>query len=219
MGLKVKTTNNLPEVLAKLDRIEASIRDAALPIALNKLGPQARTVGVRKVADIYGIGARDLTPYLDVRQASTGALEWVLTVKGKGLPLSLFKPRQTRKGVSVTIKGRRIVIPHSFLKAIRGNLQVWARGTYGAEVSGTRSGKRRKRGIRERTGQSAFQSTGEAFGRFAFGRNRFPISLLRSTTPPAAISNRDVIAAMNDRIREQAPKVLLAAIKFAASRA
>jgi hypothetical protein len=119
-------------------------------------------------------------------------------------------------GVSVLLKGRRVLIPHAFI--FQG--QVFARGTYNASASGAgttgrQAGKRRKRGIRETTGRSAFEATGESFGRFSYGRNRFPITLLRSTTPPAALMNQDVIDAMNARIQEQAPNVIKNAIKFA----
>lgn len=219
--MRLRATVKTAEAFATFDRWESAIRDVALPIALNKLGDQARTAGVRAMRDVYGIGVRDISPYLRVSPARNGRLEWVLEAAGIGFPLSLFKPRQTKAGVTVRVKGRRFLIPHAFFKAIRGNAQVWARGTYNAAAgggpgtAGPRAGKRRKRGIREATGRSAFERTGERFGRFAFGRHRLPITLLRTFSPPSALQNENVEDAMNRRIEEQAPAVISAAIKFA----
>lgn len=219
--MRLKATIQTEDAFKAIDAYAKAVQEIALPIALNKLGDQAEVAGRRKIRDIYSIGARDIAPYLHVRPAGRGSLEWVLEATGIGFPLSLFKPRQTKAGVTVQIKGKRVLIPHAFYKPVRGNAQVWARGTYNAAVGGgggtqgKRSGKRRKAGIRERTGRSAFEPTGERFGRFAFGRNRFPIALLRTLTPPAALQNPEVTDAMQQRVEEQAPKVIKAAIKFA----
>lgn len=228
-GLALKLKHNLPDVLAALDKYAASVQAVARPIILNKLGDQARVAGQRVIRKTYGITIEQLGRYMSVVPAgSSGRLEFKIVAVGKGFPMSLFKPRQVPGrggGVSVVIKGRRVLIPHAFILGaarldVEGGGQVFARGSYNAAVSGSgttgpKAGKRRKRGIRERTGRSAFESTGQRFGRFAFGRNRFPISMLRSTTPPSALMNEDVVDAMRERIIEQAPSVIRNAIKFA----
>lgn len=222
MPMELRATSNLPEVFAKLDAWTEDVITKAAPIALNKLGDQARVAGERVVRKTYGLTIDQFNKYISVTFAKGGSLEYVITATGKGFPMILFKARQTKLGVQVVIKGRTVLIPHAFIKSIgSGGAQVWARGSYNASASGSGTtgkgaGKRRKRGIREATGRSAFESTGESFGRFAFGRNRFPITLLRSTTPPSALINPDVVSAMNERINEQAQKVFAAAIKYIA---
>ncbi|MEO8752327.1 MAG: hypothetical protein ABI624_06595 [Casimicrobiaceae bacterium] len=220
-GLRLVPKHNLDEVFAKMEAYSQAIQERATEVALNKLGDQARVVGQRAIRKTYGIGIEELGKYMDFIPAGGGRLEFVIVAVGKGFPMSLFKPRVVRGpggGVSVLLKGRRVLIRHAFMF----NGQVYARGTYNAGSSsfattGKGAGKRRKRGIRELTGRSAFEATGERLGHFAYGRNRFPITLLRSTTPPAALLNPDVVDAMNARIQEQAPNVIKNAIKFATS--
>lgn len=221
-GLKLNVTTNLDSVLRQLDTWSDDVAQRAMTIAINKLGAQAKTAGLREIRQTYGLSIADIGPYFDFTEASRSPLAYTITAKGKGFPLSLFKPRVVRGiggGVSVLLKGRRVLIPHAFI--FQG--QVFARGTYNAGPAGPgtvgrRAGKRRKAGIRERTGVSAFDPTGERFGRFAFGRNRFPITLLRTTTPPSVLLNPDVVKTMNDRITEQAPGVIRNAMKFATTR-
>jgi len=120
-----------------------------------------------------------------------------------------FQPRQTRAGVSVSIKGRRVIIPGAFLATTKsGHVGVFARGAYGAKS---------RRTLRE---------TG-SFGRFKFGRgervkraNRWgsselPINELFTFGPVESFSNADVTAAVQDRIEEQAAKVLERNLRFA----
>jgi hypothetical protein len=219
IGFSVKV--NTDDAFAKLDAYAEAVRNVALPDALNRLGEQARVAGEREIRKTYGLTIAQFSKYISVTPALRGGkLEYTIAATGKGFPLLLFKPIQTRHGVSVVLKGRRVVVPHAFIQTVGGNQQVWARGTYYAAASGTGTtgkgaGKRRKRGIREATGRSAFEATGERWGRFAFGRHHFPISLLRTTTPPSALMAPEVVRAMSDRIEEQMGKVINAAIKYA----
>lgn len=219
-GLRIKGRVNLADVDALLERIATSVRDVAMGIAINKLGNQAKVAGLKAIRKRYGLTISNLSPYFYFVPASRQPLAYTIVARGNGFPLALFKPRVVRGkggGVSVLLVGRRVLIPHAFLFQGR----VFARGTYnanatGAGTTGKGSGKRRKAGIRERTGRSAFEPTGQRFGRFAYGRNRFPITLLRTTTPPSILTNDEIVGVMNDRIREQAPSVIRNAIKFAA---
>lgn len=218
-GLRLKTKTNLEDVLASFDRFSEQVRGTALTIAINKLGDQARVAGLRAIRKRYGLTIADIGPYFEFVEASRAPLEYKIVAKGKGFPLALFKPRVVRGkggGVSVTLVGRRVLIPHAFI--FQG--QVFARGSYNANAAGSgttgrRAGRRRKRGIRELTGRSAFEPTGERFGRFAYGRHRFPITLLRTTTPPSVLLNPEIVDVMNARIEEQAASVLRNALRFA----
>lgn len=220
-GFTVSVKADPASVLRQLDAWGDEVANVAMTIAINKLGAQAKTAGLRAIRETYGLRISDLGPYFDFVEAARSPLAYRIQAKGKGFPLSLFKPQIVRGpggGVRVTLKGRRVLFPHAFIYAG----QVFARGTYNASETGTGTtgkgaGKRRKAGIREGTGRSAFEATGERIGRFAYGRNRFPITLLRTTSPPKTLMAKEVIEVMNARIAEQAPKVIAAALKFARS--
>lgn len=196
--LRLKVRTNLDEVLGDLDRYVQTISAKAVPRALNKLADQARTAGLRAVNDEYQIGPRAFEKYVVAKLASTLDLEASLTVKGLGLPLHLFDPRQTKAGVSVRIKRRRVIIPHAFLARMKsGRVGVFARGAYGGK-----SGK--------------LKPSGKRFGRFLFGRGRLPINELFTFGPAEAFGSEKVSEAMAKRIEEQQSKVLAQEIRAAA---
>lgn len=197
--LTLRATTNADEVIRALDAWSGEVVKAAAPRAVNRLIDQAKTAGLRRINDVYRIGPRSFERYATVRLAQRGELEASITVRGKGLPLYLFAPRQVRGiggGVSVNLKGRRILIPHAFIGRMRsGHVGVFARGAYG--------------------GKGKNEPTGERFGRFYFGRKRFSINELYTFSPPGAFSNPDVTRAMNERIREQLDKVFAQEVRFA----
>lgn len=204
--MRMNVRSNVKEVLADLDGLMAEIETVAVPRALEKLGNQARTRGVSEAAKLYKIRSSDLTPYVEVIVDRTTGEASVVT-KGKGFPLRVFKPRRTRTGVAFTVKGHTVEFPHAFFVSKLGN--IFARGKYG---QGGPEAARARRGARKsqlpRSGGSLFLSSGEQFGRFAFGRGRFPITLLRSSSPPDAMAADEVVDAMQARVEEQAAKVL-----------
>ena len=213
--MKLSFTTNIDKVFADLDALQAAIVRDAVPLWLNDLGDKAKTTGVQTVRDIYGISTRDTAPYLEVSYGNAARPRWELRAKGYGFPLKLFHPRQTPKGVVVTIKGRPVLFPHAFIVKATGH--VWARGTYqGNTKGGTYTGNTRKRtgGFEGKAQGSPFEATGETMGRFQFGRNRFPISILRTFSIPNAFGNDEVVQAMQTRIEDDAAKVLANKIKL-----
>lgn len=195
--MQLAVSTNIDQVFAQMDRFVEQAQAVAVPRALNRLREQAQTAGLREVARVYGVGPRTMERYLTVHLASVRELAATMTVRGVGFPLYAFSPRQTKTGVSVQVKGRRLIVPHAFIKRMRsGHIGVYARGAYGA--------KSRK-----------LVPNGQTFGRFNFGWNRLPINELFTTTPPSAFSNDDVTDAMYRRVQEQASKVIAAEIRFA----
>lgn len=213
MGLRVKATGNLSEVLASLDELEDRIRDVAMPRALNVLADQADVAGRRKIRDVYGISTADLAPYFDVTIASMSNPQASIVAKGKGFPLRVFNAVRTSTGARFKIKGHTVEVEHAF-RPKGGPIdttQWFARGRYGPggpAAPKPRKG-RRKRGLQAPGGGSVFRPSGEMWGdSFAYGLGRQPITLLRSASAPDALSNPEVIEAMNARVDEQAAKVL-----------
>lgn len=206
MAMAVRVLSNVDEVFDKLDGWANTIRNVAMPRAVNKLIDQARTAGFRKVNDIYRIGSRTFEKFANVELAKDGGFTASITVKGAGFPLYLFNPRMVYGrggGVRVTLKGRSVFIQHAFFKSQRGrpigmksgHVGVFARGAYGGK------------------GKQTF--TGETFGKFRFGKQRFSINELFTFSAPGAFSNPEVTQAMNDRVAEQQAKVISAEIRFA----
>jgi hypothetical protein len=185
--MRLKVRDNLAEVERDLDQLAERIRSTAIPRVLNALIGSAQSAGFRQIAQTYQIPARTMEQYASQRLASAADLQASITVKGRGFPLSIMNPVPGPSGVTVTIKGRRVTIPHSFMVKRFGQ-HVFARGAYGGK------------GVR--------RATGESFGRFAFGRTRLPISELYSFAPPDAFSNKATVEAMDEAVKERAGKAL-----------
>lgn len=195
--MQLAVTTNIDQVFAQMDRFVEQAQAVAVPRALNKLRDQAQTAGLRRISEIYRIGPRKMEKYLSVKVAAGREFEASIIVRGAGFPLYEFSPRQTRAGVSVLVKGRRVVVPHAFIGSMpSGHIGVFARGSYGS-----RSRK--------------FVATGQSFGRFRFSKTRLSINELYTMSPAATFSNGEVTDAMHDRMRAQAASVLAREIAFA----
>jgi hypothetical protein len=205
--MRLALRDNRDQVEQELDAWARAIQDIARPRILNKLRDQAQVAGLRAINDEYRIGPRTMERFVRLTFADAARLEAELTVRGKGFPLSMFAPRQTRAGVSVQVKGRRFIVPGSFMARMpTGHVGVFARGSYGG------------RGLLIREARS--------FGRFIFGRrvritqprrkrSELPVNELFTLSPPDAFANPDVTDAMNRRLDEQAAKVVEQEIRFA----
>lgn len=219
-GFKVKASSNVDKVLGDLDRWQGAAA-VALPVALNKLGEQGRVAGMRAIRKRYGLTIADLAPYFDVVPTGQGGpLVFKIEAKGKGFPLRIFKPREVRGaggGVSVLLVGRRVLFRHAFfMEASATTRQSRRKGPRRLGPNKERLGHIFARG--RYGGKSGFEGTGETFGRFRYGRQRFPITLLRSTTPPSILLNPEIEGVIVDRINEQAPAILRNAFRFARGR-
>lgn len=180
-GLALRT--NQDQVFRDLDRFAVAVKDRAAPRILNSLRDAAQLAGLRAVNDEYQIGPRTAEKWLRVKIATREAMQAIVTARGRGFPLEVFKPIQRKDGVSVLVKGRRFTIPHTFLIE-RFGLHVFARGAYAGKTS-------------------RVQLTGRTFGRFQFGRARLPIHELFTFGPAEAWSNPKTIKAMDAAIRDK----------------
>ena len=194
--MQVRVSSNIDAVMKDFDALESAIVDVAMPRALNELRDQAQVAGLREIASQYDVGPRTMEKYVSVKFATAADLEAKISVKGRGFPLADMRPRQTRAGVTVSIKGKRILVPHAFMVAKFGE-HVFARGGYQGKTGGVRP-------------------TGEAFGRFQFGKGRLPLGELFTFGPVEAFGNAAVTEAMNDRVDAQAGAVLKRELRFAA---
>jgi hypothetical protein len=180
MGLSLKT--NLADAERQLDQLGEAI-SRAKPRALNRLQSQAQTAGLKRVNEIYQIGPRTMEKYISVKFASPSVLEAVTQARGRGFALKEFHPVQTPQGVSVLLKGKRVLFPRAF--------------------------------VVDRFGQNIFSRGHYAAGGFVHTTSRLPIQKLWTFAPSDAFANPEVVAAMDDRVEEQAAKVLQQELSFA----
>lgn len=203
--MRISATTDLRGFDHAIDRVADAVVQRASARAVNRLTQQAQTAGLREVSRIYGIGPRSFERYVETRLARDGEFRASIRAKGAGLPVYLFEPRRTARGVTVRIKGRRFLIPHSFIARMQsGRVGVFARGAYG--------------------GKGVIKTTGETFGRFVYGRGSrriqgrrpgkgarrsgLPVNELYTFAAPDALANPDVVGAMSDRVFEQLDKVM-----------
>src|SRR4051812_34772098 len=129
--MKLLPTFNASKGHAQLDAFLNDIKTRAIPRAVNTLLDQAQTAGFREISSTYDIPAGTMSGYAETRSATAQEPSGRIVVKGKGFPLSLFSPVQTKLGVSVKIKGKRQLIEHTFMPAKFGGRRVFGRGRYG----------------------------------------------------------------------------------------
>ena len=209
--LKVKVTTNADEVLAALAEKIASITKVAVPRALNRLLDQAQVAGVRVATEKFDVTRANMFKYgrFKYSRANSGDPSAELLITGASFPLWIFPHRQTRTGVQVTLHKKPFLFPHAFQIKSRGR-KVYARGSYSATGS-TEAFDGREGAL--------FVPTGEAFWRFKFGRHRFPLSIVRTMSPPGVFAHEDINEAMLARVEEQAAKVMAQEIRYARSQA
>jgi hypothetical protein len=195
--IKMDIRHDINKAASQMVKLAKDMRDVAIMRAINKTATQAKTQAGREIKDQYQISTRVIGKSITIRRAARGALDAVITAEGKPLPLIAFQARQSRGGVSVQIKGRRVTIPHSFIATMKsGHRGVYARGGY----------------------KGSFERNGQSFGRFQFGKQRFPIGELFTFSVPQGFSNKVVQRKVIARVNEQFPKVLAQEITYLMSR-
>lgn len=174
--MRLKFKDNADKVERDLDRLLEGALKARVR-AINAVLPGVQRAGFAEIASVYQVKSSTMSKYASTQLAGQGSDEASITVKGKGFSLSEFNPRKGAKGVTVTIKGRDVLFPHSFMVPSRFGRNVFARGAYG--------------------GKGVSRPSGESFGRFHYSIPRLPINKFYSFAPPDAFSNERVVAAMD----------------------
>lgn len=112
----------------ELSKIE---RGRAIARAMNRTILAARTASSKEIRAIYKVKARDIKKTFKRFSASPTKLEAQLESTGKALPITAYQARQTKKGVTVNIKGQRKLFPGAFMRTMRsGHKGVFVRAKY-----------------------------------------------------------------------------------------
>lgn len=103
----------------------------AIARAINHTIAKSKTAVSKEIRKVYKVKASDIKRDIAIIKATVMRQQGIVNAKGKGLPLKAFGARQTRKGVSVNITGKRKVVQSSFLATMpSGHEGVFARGKY-----------------------------------------------------------------------------------------
>jgi len=97
--------------------------------SLNDAATHTVTDASRRVRQTWNLNVKEAKAGYIVVKSSPQTLESRVIVKGKPVPLMAFKPRQTKKGISVTIKkGHRTMLRSAFIATMRsGHVGVYKR--------------------------------------------------------------------------------------------
>jgi hypothetical protein len=119
LGISVRS--NAQEVIAEIDGITGGGQRKAIARALNSAGDTARIEASRAIRAAYKLKVATINGAFSFQRASTDNL--AVTVQVRGYPLSLagFSARQTKRGVTVDIKGTRKLIPGAFIQRLKTN--------------------------------------------------------------------------------------------------
>lgn len=122
--IRIDISSNLKDVSARVEGLTKSIEDKATVSALNRTATTVRAAAVREIRQEYpGLKAGAIREKLKILRANRGRLMSTVTLRGSRIALIEFSPRQTKKGVSVRIKGQRKLIPHAFITTMKSGLK------------------------------------------------------------------------------------------------
>lgn len=126
--IRLDIRSNIADVQRRFDKLSEEVKDKALVRALNRTGTTVRAAATREIrAEYPGLKAAAIREAMRIRNATRGDLTMTIEVRGHRLKLIDFSARQTKRGVSVRVKGRS-VITHAFIQKMRsGHQGVFAR--------------------------------------------------------------------------------------------
>lgn len=143
MALGANVSSDAAAFRASVERAKTRDINRAIVVALNRTADRVRAEASRRIRGEYGVQARELRRAFTIRRAWQGNLESMVYGSGRPLNVGAFGARQTRKGVSVAIKGGvRKIIPGAFFMRITNN---GYRGVFERRFLNGRDGKRHGR--------------------------------------------------------------------------
>ena len=99
--------------------------------ALNRTIAMAQTQANKSVRSTYKVKAKDIRKTMVISKAKQNNLTSTIKVSARPLPIYAFGARQTKKGVSINITGKRKLIKSAFIATMKsGHTGVYGRGRY-----------------------------------------------------------------------------------------
>lgn len=117
--LGISVQSNAKSIIAEIDALTAGGARTAIMRALNRAGDGVRTDVSREIRAGWKVKKATVDKAFNVQRATTASLRVVVHVSGRPLSLAGFAARQTKKGVTVNVKGQRKLIAHAFIRTLR----------------------------------------------------------------------------------------------------
>lgn len=147
----VSVSNDAAAFRSAVDRVKNQDMNRAIVIALNRTADGVKAEAIRRIKATHKVADRELRKGFTVRRAYAGNLRSMVYASGRPLNLIGFGARQTRKGVTVNVKGSRKLIPGAFIATIRvpnaGEVRAVFERKFVSGHSGKRSGRFPIRGV------------------------------------------------------------------------
>ena len=190
--IKINTVMARKDIMSLADKLGPQQTDRAVASALNRVSAMGKTVASREIRGRYRITKKMLDARMGTTKAGARHLRSTIWSQGAPLPLRLFKYRQVKKGVKVTVTGRPTLIPGAFVATMKnGHRGVFARGRY--DGSGFRFRKNRlSKGNSKRMLQKNVKSD-------------LPITAMHTVSQGPMFSHPTVIAPVVDQIERMLP--------------
>lgn len=182
-NIRIDVRANFRQIAAQFESQTRKVIESAAVSALNRAATTVRAASSREIRAEYNLKSAAVRDQIVIHRARRGQVTASIVVSGQRIPLIDFGARQTRTGVSVSVKrGSRKLIPHAFLATMRS-------GHHGVFV---RAGSTKPLIFRHGRG-SRIQSHG----------SDLPIVELTSVSLPRAFLKRKIQAALQKLAAER----------------
>ena len=119
--MEVKVKSNVKEAMRKLRNIPKKYVAKALVTALNKVVAEVFTQAKRELRDATGLKAGVVAKKIKKDKARRGDEEYSIFVKSRYLNVIEFGARQTKRGVSAKVWGKRKIYRGAFIRGGRNS--------------------------------------------------------------------------------------------------
>lgn len=143
--MQVAIQVDISKALAKFVDVKEAFSSRHVNLALARTINRATASGVtyasRDIRDTYKIKKADIDRKIGRRKAQAAKPIGAISTYGTPISLNYFRPKQNKKGVAVTIKGKRKQIDHAFLATMpprsRDGTRLHGPGKQGVFMRGT----------------------------------------------------------------------------------
>jgi hypothetical protein len=184
--ISINVQHNFKQVAVKLFELRTDVLEKAKVRALNKVAAQAKVAASKEIRGAgYNMKAAAIKQKITIKRAVSGDATVIIRCSGRPIPLIQFSARETKAGVSVSVKNGRKLIKGAFIATMPTGHQ----------------------GVYVRVGNQHKKINGKWHG--------LPIKELFGPSIPAAFGNEIVQSALVKLVREKFPSILEHEIKFA----
>ena len=119
--MEIKVKSNMDKAMRGLWNVKTKYIQKALVTSLNKIGAEVFTQAKRELKDATGLKVGVVAKGLKKDKARRGDEEYTIRIKSKYLNLIEFNARQTKKGVSAKVWGKRKAYRGAFIGSGRNS--------------------------------------------------------------------------------------------------